>query len=52
MKKTNDKQKNDNEKEIVYLMHDIITASFCYNPNDESINKRKNVYTRPTDKPA
>ena len=43
---------NKNEKEIVHLMYDVITKSFCYNPNDESLKTKKNVYTRPTDKPA
>lgn len=38
------------EKNIVNLMHNVLSSAFCYNPNDESLKEKSNVTrTRPTD---
>lgn len=38
------------EKNIVNLLHNVVTASFCYNTNDESLKEKNNVTrTRSTD---
>ena len=41
----NKRKKNhkENQQEVIQLMHNIVTSSFCFNPNNNQLKENDNV---------